>query len=82
MRRQFVHWGSPPEPQNWGWSRFSRRYILPICFLMDSILAAMLGEEQANQQSAGKSVEDPHELQFNLDVVIQVFFSEEYVKGF
>jgi hypothetical protein len=29
----------------------------------------MLGEEQANQQSAGKSVEDPHELHFNLDVV-------------
>lgn len=29
----------------------------------------MLGEEKARQQSAGKSVEDPYELQFNLDVV-------------
>jgi hypothetical protein len=29
----------------------------------------MLGEEQANQQSAGKSVEDPRELQLNLGVV-------------
>lgn len=46
---------------------------------MDSIFAAMLSEEQANQQSAGKSVEDSHDQQFNFDVVdmfIEVSFSK------
>ena len=53
-------------------------------FLMASILAAMLGEEQANPQSAGKSLRIPHEQQLNFDVVgtfIEVSFFGRVRKG-